>query len=167
MCSLSTYTVLLPSSKKRKMRPCTFLRYTHFSAAPLWSKLSSMFPLQGSILSPYLTWHISSFSKKDLFNFFLYFCLCWVFIAEHGLSLVAVSRGHSSLWCTGFSLDGFFCWRAQALGAQALVVVMHGFICCGMGDLPRAGIEPVSPALQVDSQPLDHQRSRFSSFWHR
>ena len=30
--------------------------------------------------------------------------LCWVFIAAHGLSLVAESGGYSSLQCTGFSL---------------------------------------------------------------
>ena len=27
------------------------------------------------------------------------------------------------------------------------------------GDLPNPGIEPLSPALQVDSSPLSHQRS--------
>ena len=37
-------------------------------------------------------------------NLFIYFWLCWVFIAVRGLSLVAVSRGYSSLWCAGFSL---------------------------------------------------------------
>ena len=35
---------------------------------------------------------------------FIYFWLCWVFIAAHGLSLVAASRGYSSLRCGGFSL---------------------------------------------------------------
>ena len=39
-----------------------------------------------------------------LINLYIYFWLCWVFIAVHGLSLVEVSRGYSSLWCTGFSL---------------------------------------------------------------
>ena len=29
------------------------------------------------------------------------------------------------------------------------------------GDLSDSGIEPVSPALQVDSLPLSHQRSQF------
>ena len=31
--------------------------------------------------------------------------LHWVFVAVHGFSLVAGSRGCSSLWCTGFSLQ--------------------------------------------------------------
>ena len=35
---------------------------------------------------------------------FLYFWLHWVFIAVRGLSLVAASRGYSSLQCTGLSL---------------------------------------------------------------
>ena len=38
------------------------------------------------------------------FFFFFFFCLFWVFIAACGLSLVAVSRGYSSLLCMGVSL---------------------------------------------------------------
>ena len=34
----------------------------------------------------------------------IYFCLCWVFAAGHGLSLVAESN--SSLQCAGFSFPG-------------------------------------------------------------
>ena len=33
------------------------------------------------------------------------FCLGWVFIVVHGLSLVAVSRGYSLLQGAGFSLQ--------------------------------------------------------------
>ena len=33
---------------------------------------------------------------------FIYFWLCWVFLAARGLSLVAGSGGYSSLWCAGF-----------------------------------------------------------------
>ena len=36
------------------------------------------------------------------FILFVYFWLHWVFVAVHGLSLVAVSGGYSSLWCAGF-----------------------------------------------------------------
>ena len=62
---------------------------------------------------------------------------------------------------------GFSCCRARALGAWASVVVAHGLSRCGsqalerslsscgtraqllhgMWDLPRPGIEPMSPAL--------------------
>ena len=34
----------------------------------------------------------------------IYLWLHWVFVATHGLSLVAASRGYSSLWFVGFSL---------------------------------------------------------------
>ena len=37
-----------------------------------------------------------------LFHF--YFWLCWVFIAAHGLSLVAASGGYSLLWYAGLPL---------------------------------------------------------------
>ena len=30
---------------------------------------------------------------KNYFILFIYFCLCWVFVAMHGLSLVAASGG--------------------------------------------------------------------------
>ena len=35
---------------------------------------------------------------------FIYFWLCWVFVAAHRFSLVVASRGYSSLWCVGFSM---------------------------------------------------------------
>ena len=44
------------------------------------------------------------FFNINLFILFIYFRLCWVFVAAHGLSLVAVSGGYSSLQCVGFSL---------------------------------------------------------------
>ena len=85
-----------------------------------------------------------------LINLFIYFGLHWVFIAAWKLSLVAESGGYSSLRCVGFS-----CWETQALGTQATVVVVHGlsscgtgaWLLCGMWDLPRPGLKPVSPAL--------------------
>ena len=40
-----------------------------------------------------------------LINFFFFnFCLRWVFVAAHRLSLVAASGRYCSLWCAGFSL---------------------------------------------------------------
>ena len=58
-----------------------------------------------------------------LFIYF-YFWLCWVFIAAHGLSLVAESRGYSLVQCTGFSLCGLLLlWstgsRARVLSSAA------------------------------------------------
>ena len=63
---------------------------------------------------------------------FIYFCLCWPFVAAHRLSLVAVSGGYSSLWCVGFS-----CCGAQVLGALASLVVACGLSSCGSWALER------------------------------
>ena len=62
----------------------------------------------------------------NIFYLFIYFCLLWVFIAAHRLSLVAASRGYSSLQCTGLYCGGFSYCRARALGMRASVVVAHG-----------------------------------------
>ena len=79
---------------------------------------------------------------------FLNFWLLWVLVAAHGLSLVAASRGYSSLWCAGFSLQWLLLLRN--MGSRQV-----GFSSCGlqaqllysMWDLPGPAIEPVSPAL--------------------
>ena len=68
---------------------------------------------------------------------FIYFWLRWVFVAAHGLSLVAASGGYSSLRCTCFSLCGFSCRGAQALGARASVVVARGLTSCDLRALER------------------------------
>ena len=77
-------------------------------------------------------------SSAHLFILFIYFWLCWVFVAACGLSLVAASRGYSSLRCAGFSLRWLLLLRstgsrcgAQALGAWASVVVACGLSSCG------------------------------------
>ena len=65
---------------------------------------------------------------------FFFFWLCWVFVAAHGLSLVAASGGYSSLWCAGFLLRWFLLLRStgsrragfSSCGAQASVVVARG-----------------------------------------
>ena len=58
-----------------------------------------------------MTWDILNQLSKvpvlttdDLSLQIFFFWLCWVFIAAHGLSLVAASGGYSLLWCAGFSL---------------------------------------------------------------
>ena len=63
---------------------------------------------------------------------FIYFWLCWVF-AVCGLSLVAVSGGYSSLWCTGFSLQWLLLRSTgsrrtgfSSCGARASVVAARG-----------------------------------------
>ena len=57
----------------------------------------------------------------------IYFWLCWVLAAVCRISLVAASRGHSSLWCVGLSLQ----WPPllQSMGARCT-----GFSNCGRRD---------------------------------
>ena len=66
------------------------------------------------------------FLKKEFIIYLLIYWLRWVFVAARGLSLVAASRGYSSLPCAGFS-----CCRAQALGMWPSVVVARGLSSCG------------------------------------
>ena len=70
-----------------------------------------------------------SFLEKVAFYFsvasFFFFWLRWVFVAEHGLSLVAASGGYSSLWCMGFSLRWLLLLRS--MGSRRA-----GFSSCGL-----------------------------------
>ena len=65
-----------------------------------------------------------------------------------GLSLVAASGGHSSSRCAGLSLSQpLLLWSTGSRRAGS-VIVAHGPSCSmAMWDLPRPGLEPVSPAL--------------------
>ena len=87
-------------------------------------------------------------------------CCTWALVAAHGLSLVAVSRGHSSLRCVGFSLRwllslrrtgsrrvGFSSCGSRALERRLSSCGTRALLLCGMWDLPGPGIESVSPAL--------------------
>ena len=77
------------------------------------------------------------FKKFIYFIYIHYFWLRWVFVAACGLSLVAASRGYSSLWCAASHCGGFSCCGARALGTQATVVVAHGLSSCGARALER------------------------------
>ena len=80
-----------------------------------------------------------------------------------------LQRVGATLYCSvqASHCSGFSCFRARALGTQASVVAAYGLSSCGsralerrlsscgaqaqllhsMWDLPRPGLEPVSPAL--------------------
>ena len=64
--------------------------------------------------------------KINLFILLIYFWLRWVFVAAHGLSLVAASGGYSSLLCAGFSL--WWLLLLQSMGSRRVgsVVVARG-----------------------------------------
>ena len=110
-------------------------------------------------------------SFKKMIQLFIFVCAGSLLL--HGLFSSCGKQGHSSLWCTGFS---FSCCKACILGhlgfsrcsSQALE---HRLSSCGkwalllrsMWDLPRLGIEPVSPALASNFLPRSHQGSPMTS----
>ena len=97
------------------------------------------------------------FFFKDLF---IYLWLRWVFVAARGLSLVVVRGGYSSLRCAGFSLQqllllqstGSRCMGFSSCGSGALECRLSScgawaYLLGGMWNLPRPGLEPMSPEL--------------------
>ena len=98
-------------------------------------------------------WIKRLFPMWDSASLFLW--LCWVFIALCRLSLVVVSGVYSFLGAHVSHWGGFSCCGPQALGMRASEVAAHGLnssctwtlLLQGMWDLPRPGIELVSPAL--------------------
>ena len=88
----------------------------------------SWFNLQEFRLSPHITGHFSGLLY--IIYVFIYFWLCWVFVAACRLSLVAVSGDYSSLRCTGFSLQWFL--LLQSTGSRHT-----GFSSCGSWALER------------------------------
>ena len=84
-----------------------------------------------------------------LFLIFIYLWLCWVFVSVPGLSVVAASGGHSSSRCAGLSSSRPLLLRSTGSRRAGSVIVAHGRaqLLRGMWDLPRPGLEPVSPAL--------------------
>ena len=112
----------------------------------------------------------------------IYFWLYWVFAAVWAFLQLWLVGATLQLRCSGFSLWQFL--LLQSMGSrvvQASVVAAHGLSGCGSQaldhrlsscgvqvqclhgtwDLSRPGIEPMSPAfnLQADSLPLSHQGS--------
>ena len=76
-----------------------------------------------SILYPSVLQQPYFFFNKFIY-LFIYFWLCWVFVAVRGLSLVAVSGSYSSLQCMGFSLQWLL--LLQSTGSRHT-----GFSSCG------------------------------------
>ena len=61
---------------------------------------------------------------RQIFFFNLFIWLHWVFVAVHGLSLVAASGGYSSSRCSGFSLQWLLLLRSTGSRRE-------GFSSCG------------------------------------
>ena len=70
-------------------------------------------------------------------SYCLFFWLSWVFVATYGLSLVAASRGYSSLRYSGFSLRWLLLLQSMGSRHAGSVVVACGLSSCGSGALER------------------------------
>ena len=81
------------------------------------------------------------------FYLFIYFWLCWVFVSVRGLSLVVASRGHSSSQCAGLSLSRPLVAEHRLQTCRLSSCGSRAQLLRGIWDLPRPGLEPVSPAL--------------------
>ena len=106
---------------------------------PAWQADSLPFTPPGK-----LTFSITIPVFKEFISFF-YFRLCWVFVAAHGLSLVAERRLLSSDHAQPSHHSGFSCCSSQALrlsGCGTGAWLLHG-----MWNLPGPGIKPMFPAL--------------------
>ena len=66
---------------------------------------------------------------KNLFIYFIFGCLGSLLLRA-GFSLVVASGGYSLLQFPGFSLGGFSCCKARALGMRASVVVALRLSSC-------------------------------------
>ena len=111
-------------------------------------------------LFKYIILFLQTLHPPQLLIFFPYFYFWqrWVFVAARGLSLVAESRGYSSLQCAGFSLrwllllqsTGSRCMGFSSCGSRALERRLsscgaQAWLFSGMWDLPGPGVKPVSP----------------------
>ena len=81
-------------------------------------------------------------------------CCAWAFsgFGERGLLFIAVPAGFSSPWLlllrsTGSRHVGFSSCGSRALELRLSSCGTRAWLLHGMWDLPRPGLEPVSPAL--------------------
>ena len=94
------------------------------------------------------------FDMYTLVYLFIYFWLCWVFIAALRLSLVEKSGATFYLWCTSFLFNAI---RTRALGTRALVAAAQGFYQFGSWAPGGAGFS------SCGSQVLEHGLSSYGT----
>ena len=128
MENLSPSTQLWYESKTTLKNKVYFLKSTHASEWK-YSLSSSLF-----------------FFFKYIF-LFIYFWLRWVFVAACRLSLVAASRGYSSLWCMGFSLRSLLLLPSTGSRAQTQKLWRTGLVAPRHVGSSPIRAKPVSPAL--------------------
>ena len=82
-------------------------------------------------------------SLSSFLFFYFFFWLCWVFVSELGLSLVAASGGHPSSRCVGLSLSRPLLLRSTGSRRAGSVLVAHGPSCsAACGIFPDQGSNP-------------------------
>ena len=87
----------------------------------------------------------------SFFNLFIYFWLCWVFVAACGFSLVAVSRGSSLVVVHGPLMLWFLLLQTQALGRGLSGCGTRASLPSAMWNLPDQGLNPRPLHWYVDS----------------
>ena len=95
--------------------------YAKFIVSVLWWHYSQW---NLEVTSWFLPFYFIIIIFINLF-YFIYFWLCWVFVASRGLSLVVASGSYSSLWCAGCSL--WWLLLLWSMGSRCM-----GFSSCGM-----------------------------------
>ena len=94
------------------------------------------------------------------FNYlFIYFWLHLIFVAVHGLSLVAASRGYSSLRFTDFSLCWLFLLWSTGSRLKGSAVVAHGLTCLRHVESYWTRDQTCNHCIGRWTQPLDSQGS--------
>ena len=86
------------------------------------------------------TWSLNHWTAREVpeMALFFFFWLHWVFVAAHGPSLVAASRGYYLVVVRGLLIcGGFSCCGARDLGMRASVVVARGLSSCDSRALER------------------------------
>ena len=114
-----------------------------FSKTHMW--INVLLKLPGVILFFFLIY---------IFKIYLliYFWLCWVFVAECGLSLVAASGGYSLLRRTGFSLRWLLLLWSTGSRCTGSVAVAQGLSCsAACGIFPDQGSNLCTLHWQADS----------------
>ena len=152
------------STERHVLSPCpSKAEHPFTSLSPfvyvLWGNVCS------SALSIFFFKLLYLFMYLFIYLFIYLFWLCWVFVSVRGLSLVAASGGHSSLWCAGLSLSQPLPLRGTGSRRAGSVVLAHGPSCSAACEiLPDQGSNPCPLLWQADSQPLRHQGSPLSIF---
>ena len=119
--------------------------------------ISNQSPNPCQHLLKFIIMWVSSSSLSDFCSAVLSLCCC------EGFSLVVVTGGYSTLWCSGFSLRWLL--FLQSMGSRAPVVAAQWLWCMGSScsvaceNFPDQGLNPCLPQRQAESLPLSHQGS--------